>query len=598
MARGVENPETIRLASPSPGAILKVIQDCGADLVSIRDRRVVLQGVVRRARLLLGSDMAYISLNDLARGETFIHTTDGVRTEAYRAIRMPLGTGVLGKIAAGKSAAHTIDYLTDSDLAHFPEIDGIVAGEGVRTVTGVPIQTRGRIVGALLVAHRARAVLPERGRFALEQLAVQAAIVIDQVARSNEVEQLRDEIGARDASTASRLRELERMLDLDDSLMGGLVSATDPGGVLEVLAGILDRPVSLYNPAGDLLMGEPVLPDRSTVEENQQVNGAVNASSTAAEPATLRLRDEQFTVMGIAAGNRHLGTLAMPGAGGAESGLLRRAASFVGAAMLVESTLADADQRADSRLIEDLLMSDPDRRPVGLMQRLAEHGIGQRTVVTSLCILTADGGVSWDPGLVRNALRDRRAIVSPHAGHVCALIASSDGWALGETVREVLVRSDVRAAIGIARSEGVVPGCLRPVHQESVDVARAALALGSAQVVQVHDVTSLGVAGLLLSGADPAVADHVIGRFVGPLLDYDQRRGTLLTETAWHYLEHQGRLASAAEALHVHPNTLKQRVARIDKLLGSGWRRTASMVDTQFALRLWRLRQRAHSTSG
>lgn len=70
-------------------------------MASVRDRVVVLKAILRRTRRLLDTDMSYMSLNDLTAGETYIHLTDGVQTEAYRTIRMPLGTGVLGAVAAG-----------------------------------------------------------------------------------------------------------------------------------------------------------------------------------------------------------------------------------------------------------------------------------------------------------------------------------------------------------------------------------------------------------------------------------------------------------------------------------------------------------------
>ncbi len=87
----------------------------------------------------------------------------------------------------------------------------------------------------------------------------------------------------------------------------------------------------------------------------------------------------------------------------------------------------------------------------------------------------------------------------------------------------------------------------------------------------------------------------MIERFLGLPLDYDRQRGTALTETAWRYLENHGYLATTATALRVHPNTVKQGLDRIDKLLGPDWRHGSAMVDTHFALRLWRLRQRGAS---
>jgi DNA-binding PucR family transcriptional regulator len=46
----------------------------------------------------------------------------------------------------------------------------------------------------------------------------------------------------------------------------------------------------------------------------------------------------------------------------------------------------------------------------------------------------------------------------------------------------------------------------------------------------------------------------------------------------------------AAEVLHVHVNTVSQRLNRIASLLGADWQRPERAVDLQLALRLHRLR--------
>ena len=49
------------------------------------------------------------------------------------------------------------------------------------------------------------------------------------------------------------------------------------------------------------------------------------------------------------------------------------------------------------------------------------------------------------------------------------------------------------------------------------------------------------------------------------------------------------RLARAAELLHVHVNTVTQRLERIGQLLGADWQRPERALEVQLALRLHRL---------
>lgn len=589
-----------RFASPPIRDVLKAIQECGTDLVSIRDRKLVLQAAVHRTKILLGADMAYVSLNDLAAGETYIHTTDGVRTEAYRTIRQPLGTGVLGAAAAGTSMAYTADYLSDRNFVHVPRIDRIVEGEGVKTVAAAPLHVGGRVVGALLVAHRAHARLPDRARFVLTQLAVQTSIALGQVAHADEVAQLRTQIRERGVSDAVKLREFERMLQLDDRLMEGLVHATGPGRVLEILAEVLERPVSLYTPEVQLMQGGPLLhspsPGEDELKYRRQVGGTAEASLSAGEPALIRLNNEPFTIMGVAAGKELLGILVMRGAGRKEWAVLGRAVSFVSTGMLVERTLMESDYRAQSTLIEDVLRLDGDPRPTGIIQRLADHGIGRRSTVGVICVLMPLADHQRVPRVLRAALRDTQAIISPHAGHICALVGDGDARVLALQVADALRASGAARVVGFATSDGPIPEALPRIHNVSLEVARAATALGLDS--GAYDATALGVAGILLCGADTDVADALIDRFLGKLLDYDARHGTQLVETAWQYMENQGRIEPTADALHVHQNTVKQRLERITLVQGAIWRSGSRAIDTHFALRLWRVRHSARQDAG
>jgi DNA-binding PucR family transcriptional regulator len=98
----------------------------------------------------------------------------------------------------------------------------------------------------------------------------------------------------------------------------------------------------------------------------------------------------------------------------------------------------------------------------------------------------------------------------------------------------------------------------------------------------------LGYVGLLLGER------HDVGGFVhsvlGPVIEYDNRRGTALVHTLEAYFGASGSLARAAEVLHVHVNTVTQRLDRITHLLGEDWHDPNRALDLQLALRLHRLR--------
>ncbi len=75
-------------------------------------------------------------------------------TEGFRNIRMPIGTGILGIVAATNRPAWTDDHAEDPQVSHVEYVDEAVEAEGIRGILGAPIRISGKTVGALLVGDR------------------------------------------------------------------------------------------------------------------------------------------------------------------------------------------------------------------------------------------------------------------------------------------------------------------------------------------------------------------------------------------------------------------------------------------------------------
>ena len=107
----------------------------------------------------------------------------------------------------------------------------------------------------------------------------------------------------------------------------------------------------------------------------------------------------------------------------------------------------------------------------------------------------------------------------------------------------------------------------------------------------MSDPGGLGLARLLLGGNGPEELEEFITRTLGPVLEYDAARETQLAETLEAWLSSGGALRETAERLHIHPNTVTQRLERVGQLLGAGWRDPARKLDVQLALQMVRLRR-------
>ncbi|HEV8156097.1 MAG TPA: helix-turn-helix domain-containing protein, partial [Gaiellales bacterium] len=72
---------------------------------------------------------------------------------------------------------------------------------------------------------------------------------------------------------------------------------------------------------------------------------------------------------------------------------------------------------------------------------------------------------------------------------------------------------------------------------------------------------------LLKVSQDGRVRDRR-GEALQQLADYDRRHRSQLLPTLEEYLRRRGNIAAAAATLYVHPNTLRQRLRRIQDLTG------------------------------
>ena len=73
------------------------------------------------------------------------------------------------------------------------------------------------------------------------------------------------------------------------------------------------------------------------------------------------------------------------------------------------------------------------------------------------------------------------------------------------------------------------------------------------------------------------------------LADYDRERRTQLLDTLERYLRDRRSIATTARALYVHPNTLRQRLNRIEELSGLDLG-AEDLLSLELAVKLMRLR--------
>ena len=86
---------------------------------------------------------------------------------------------------------------------------------------------------------------------------------------------------------------------------------------------------------------------------------------------------------------------------------------------------------------------------------------------------------------------------------------------------------------------------------------------------------------------DVVGVERLVQKWLGPLIQYDARRGSELVETLSHYLECGGNYDATATALSMHRNTLKYRLQRIRELSRLDLADADTRFNLQLATRAW-----------
>ncbi|WP_228822749.1 helix-turn-helix domain-containing protein [Nocardia cyriacigeorgica] len=558
--------------------LLRVLHETATDLTGIRDVEAVLAAIVRRTRLLTGSDMAYISLNDYRTRETYIRKSDGVITQAYRTIRMPIGTGVLGKAAAGLSPYQSSDYLADPAIVHLPHIDAIVRAEGVRAILGVPLNLHGSVTGALLIADRSPRSYPSGLIDLIDTVGKHAAVALDNAERFTEITRALDELASEQDTHISRVRRLQDVIALDERLIETVVGGRGLDGFVDLAHQVLAAPAAVLDPAGGVLAAHP----GDWVAAIAEQAGDAEFAGVIATGKPLELRG--CTVVPAKAGGTHLATLVLAGSLPAgHSGLLERLAIFLTVLRLFDQAAHDSAQRQQFEVLDDILSGrgvDPEQ----VRRRAARFGLRPGDRLTSVVIDVHGADHRRIDAHVRRVLGTSRALVAEHGGHLCVLVA--DGQHTVAALEREFAAHGVLATIGYA---GPVAGldAVAATHRQAERALSTLVLLGRAG--QSLDGSRLGAVGLLLDAAGKLGVDYEPLGEIAPLIAYDGDHGTALTETAWTFLETNAALADTAARLFIHRNTVRQRLARIADLLGADWLDTTRRLDLHLALRIWKL---------
>ena len=532
---------------------LAVLNDLARRLAALHDTREVLDEVARQARRLLGVDVAYIMLlrNDRLR----IEVVDGAMGSAMRGIELESGQGLGGQVLATGRPLSSERYLEDTRFPHGEGTDAAALSEQLGGILGVPLVVGDDTLGVLLAADRRARAFGDRDVELLAGLAAHAALALRTADLFDRERAAAADLRAANETLRAVSESRQRASDLRDELNDVVIRGGGLAAVVTALERSAGLAVQVRDHDGRTLAGEPpaegglVVP----VDLPSGRGGDLVAAPTG-------VPDDEDTLR-----------------------LLRIGATTVAVLLASERSVAEAELRTRGEFVHALLSSDADE--ASLLRRARAIGIDLQAVTTVAVVDAEPVGPTAGAAFAARLAAELGGWSAGHAGQVVVLLPADVDRAR-ESVTRLAAPDGGAPTTGLAAGGGGPHG-VRSAHEEARQTAALLLALGRAGSCATSD--ELGLYRSLFSSSGRAGLATFIDATVGPLLAYDDVHQRDLAATLETYLEQARHHARTCEALHIHANTLYQRLDRVTEVLGPRWKEPDRALELQVALRLHRL---------
>ncbi|MEV6767867.1 helix-turn-helix domain-containing protein [Nocardia sp. NPDC051030] len=188
---------------------------------------------------------------------------------------------------------------------------------------------------------------------------------------------------------------------------------------------------------------------------------------------------------------------------------------------------------------------------------------------------------------VRSALHDALPGITTsidREGRVVGVVAGTQAG-VSSVLRQQFGRitpalDGIRLALGVSarQRDETLPGALAAAAAAST-AARDDEAAVSVRIADID--TAVGLFTAVPGGLQRRFAERVLG----PVVDYDRRTGAGLLQTLEVFLGCEGSWRLAADRMHVHLNTVRYRIGRVEELTGRDLGRLDDRLDLYLAVR-------------
>src|SRR5581483_2713861 len=187
-------------ANPDRLARLQALTDAALAHLQLDE---LLGSLLERTRELLSVDTCAVLLLDEATNELVARAAVGIEEEVERGVRIPVGRGFAGRVAAERRAV----ILDDVDHAHV--LNPILHEKGIKSMLGVPLVAGGKVIGVLHVGVLRHRTFTDEDVDLLQLAGDRAAIAIEHARLFEAERETRRRIEHVQAVTDAALAHLE-----------------------------------------------------------------------------------------------------------------------------------------------------------------------------------------------------------------------------------------------------------------------------------------------------------------------------------------------------------------------------------------------------
>jgi sugar diacid utilization regulator len=599
MAMAVRN--RLELQEQRERGLLAVIASA-QDLSSRLDQRELLGAIVARARNLLGSDVAWLSTYDADAGEFHVVVVDGALSQGPAAMVARRDRGAAGLVMSTLLPFTTPDYLHDKRFAHDAKLDNTFREEGIAALVGVPLIWEGDVIGLLFVADRYHRMHTAHSTSILCTLATHAAVALK---NARDFEHLNAALAKADQARAElehHLASVQAATDAHEQITSLLARGASLATLCQAVAQLLGGSVLVLDETGAVVGGGAAAGYEGTIHEAYAPNAghaadlarAARASrATGRSVVAYQTGGETCRALPVIGGDDVLGTALLFHRGALDEVAVRtfeRSCSVIGVVLLSQHRAEASRNRSASELLRALVSPRQDDLAV-LADRAGQHGIDLARPLALVLVEMDRPRADYAARRFGGVALGASAVADDIDGALVVLCGASAAHEVRQAV-STWVGQELKAV-----HRGVVS---RPIAQPAelpalyASLRRALAVLGrlgvQGRIVGQHE---LAIYSTLFETHDRASLASFLEATIGPLLSHDQKRGSDLAATLLAWFDCNQNARTTAQRMRIHVNTVRQRLATIEDLLGH-WGHASRALEIHIALRLWSLGTAAH----